>query len=486
MPLKCVDNVPQLNPIIRKELEIVLCLSCHYENRGDFRFCNFCGTPAANSLQMGRLLGTTTTITIPELLITARINNVHTSHLKNTGKFEARKLPVLRTFEIFLHSCSKSITTATPQDVIRFMAFKDVSDSGRTVVHDTECPHIGDTSLSVDCLPTKCMKVMAADSLRTAVIVPLKEGYRCLGISSKWDDANGTGNPADSFKVKKYHLQIKLQQLRAEVTQKQPAVILRHHHKALLRGMQVLLQDPRYSSKKHQFNIRKYRAIFSMASESTKRGDDISLLLITRVLRLPFKGGLIFNFIFGKVIRSGISEPFCLPPDTQDPDCCAVAILDEYVRFARDMGLDMCSGYLFFNIDNKLQPINGKMDSTEMSLNLKKYIKLVGLDLQQDLPVSLQSYRAGGAISKFLDGVPMQKVMSDAIWKEPKTAWKYMKILQVLKPFQSTTPVFTPEMYHVANTLPLSVQASWWQAYKCTSQNQMLDDSDSSETEEGM
>jgi len=223
-----------------------------------------------------------------------------------------------------------------------------------------------------------------------------------------------------------------------------------------------------------------------MASESTKRGDDISLLLITRVLRLPFKGGLIFNFIFGKVIRSGISEPFCLPPDTQDPDCCAVAILDEYVRFARDMGLDMCSGYLFFNIDNKLQPINGKMDSTEMSLNLKKYIKLVGLDLQQDLPVSLQSYRAGGAISKFLDGVPMQKVMSDAIWKEPKTAWKYMKILQVLKPFQSTTPVFTPEMYHVVNTLPLSVQASWWQAFKCTSQNQMLDDSDSSETEEGM
>ena len=37
MPLKCVDNVPQLNPIIRKELEIVLCLSCHYENRGDFQ-----------------------------------------------------------------------------------------------------------------------------------------------------------------------------------------------------------------------------------------------------------------------------------------------------------------------------------------------------------------------------------------------------------------------------------------------------------------
>ena len=91
------------------------------------------------------------------------------------------------------------------------------------------------------------MKVMAADSLRTAVIVPLKQGYRRLGISSKWDNANGTGNPADSFKVKNYHLQIKLQQLRAEVTQKQPAVMLRHHHKSLLRGMQVLLQDPQYS-----------------------------------------------------------------------------------------------------------------------------------------------------------------------------------------------------------------------------------------------
>ena len=66
----------------------------------------------------------------------------------------------------------KKITTATPQDMIRFMAFKDVSDSVRMVVHDTECPHIGNTSLSVDCLPTKCMQVMAADSLRTGVIVP--------------------------------------------------------------------------------------------------------------------------------------------------------------------------------------------------------------------------------------------------------------------------------------------------------------------------
>ena len=101
----------------------------------------------------------------------------------------------------------KKITTATPQDMIRFMAFKDVSDSVRMVVHDTECPHIGNTSLSVDCLPTKCMQVMAADSLRTGVIVP-----RLQVLGHLFKVGQCTGNPADSFQVKKYHLQIKLQQ----------------------------------------------------------------------------------------------------------------------------------------------------------------------------------------------------------------------------------------------------------------------------------
>ena len=50
----------------------------------------------------------------------------------------------------------------------------------------------------------------------------------------------GIGNPADSLEVQQYFHKVKLQQLRAEVAQKKPAVMLRKHFRSLLHGMRVL------------------------------------------------------------------------------------------------------------------------------------------------------------------------------------------------------------------------------------------------------
>ena len=75
-----------------------------------------------------------------------------------------------------------------------------------------------------------------------------------------------------------------------------------------------------------------------------------------------------------------------------------------------------------------------------MTTNLKKFISLTNIDLQQGgLPVSMQSFRSGGAISKFLEGDSMEQVMGEAMWKNPKTAWRYVKILRVLGPFKKST-----------------------------------------------
>ena len=47
----------------------------------------------------------------------------------------------------------------------------------------------------------------------------------------------------------------------------------------------------------------------------------------------------------------------------------------------------------------------GRLSPQIMSQNLKKFVKEVGLNLEQNLPVSMHSFRSGGAISKFLEGL---------------------------------------------------------------------------------
>ena len=47
----------------------------------------------------------------------------------------------MRALEIFLHSRTvvakrRNLVTARPEDITEFLAFKDVSGVGRTVVHD--------------------------------------------------------------------------------------------------------------------------------------------------------------------------------------------------------------------------------------------------------------------------------------------------------------------------------------------------------------
>ena len=171
-----------------------------------------------------------------------------------------------------------------------------------------------------------------------------------------------------------------------------------------------------------------FSALFALAAEATTRGDDLSLLLITRILCLPNKGGLIFNFVFGKVIRSGVQHPFGLP----------------YIQWGRSLVLHgsayrwVCStcnpqrngymsrGYLFFDVDSSCNRIPGRLSAQTMTLNLKRFAREISLDVGQNLPISMQSFRSGGAINKFLEGQPLEKVMYDAVWSNPQTIWRYI------------------------------------------------------------
>ena len=134
----------------------------------------------------------------PEEAIDARIKDVIDSHLRDTGAFEARKIPIMKAFEEFLHSSkqiyiNRSLTTAIPDDVIiRFLAFKDVKGGGRMVVHDVNCYNIGEPELLQDCGELGCKTVINggrfSQNLNNS---PFKRGFQETWVTFKMGEYNG-------------------------------------------------------------------------------------------------------------------------------------------------------------------------------------------------------------------------------------------------------------------------------------------------------
>ena len=47
---------------------------------------------------------------------------------------------------------------------------------------------------------------------------------------------------------------------------------------------------------------------------------------------------------------------------------------------------------------------------------------------------SLHSFRSGGAPTRALAGGSLSTIMQRAYWKNPKTAWRYMRLMEVVAP----------------------------------------------------
>ena len=68
-----------------------------------------------------------------------------------------------------------------------------MSGNGRTALHDVNCYNCRGSSIVEGCKEFDYRTLMAL----AALIVPLKEGSRKLGLDKNWDSTAGTGNPVD-------------------------------------------------------------------------------------------------------------------------------------------------------------------------------------------------------------------------------------------------------------------------------------------------
>lgn len=456
------DNQPSAFITVSPVRARVLCQRCLGENDETFHYCQWCAQ--ARSTTTG--LNQEAPIPIDEVAIAKRRSQFRKA-LVNKASQKSRSA-TMELFSKFLASRKTGrvvlLEEAQPQDVIDFLCWLDSCGTRRrTIVHARDCHAVGTLSLSA-CSTEKgeCGRRYAHDSLRTNHVSKLAVGFeKELGMLTDWSNSLKAGNPVRSEPVTQYMAFTTGEQKLAGVLVKQAPALLRSHLTSILRPMQVRLRST--GSLIERITLARDIAFFTVLFSTTKRGDELTRTLIQRILRLPNRSGLMFNFQFGKTQRDGADHIVTIAYDEVDVAMCPVRAVEQLVAVGDFIGWHMTTGYLFPTIlsatkDGK--PVRGSTDvSTQyMSSALKRYAKEAG----ETQDFSLHSFRSGGAISRALAGDSLSSIMQRAYWKNPKTAWRYMRLMEVLAPGSGgdgMVPGVTEEQYRELNEFSLSEQS---------------------------
>ena len=139
----------------------------------------------------------TSKISVVLQAIDNRLEQLKSTSLQSA--YSKQKCSLRTEFEKFLASLpnSKTILSASPTDINRFLAWKDRHD--KTVVHNDGCSdsHLQSTA------KCKCPKRLAFKTV-DSYIGKLRAIFKETGRGGKWNSMLGLGNPAASPEVQKY------------------------------------------------------------------------------------------------------------------------------------------------------------------------------------------------------------------------------------------------------------------------------------------
>ena len=153
------------------------------------------------------------------------------------------------------------------------------------------------------------------------------------------------GNPVRSDLVTQYMAFTTGEQKQAGVLVKQVLTILRSHLAQILLPMRTQLQLT--TSDVGRVTLARDIAFFTVAFSTTKRGAELTATLIQRILRLPNKSGLMFNFQYGKTQRDGADHILTVPYDEEYVAVCPVRAVTQLIDIGKGVGWDMTGGSCF-------------------------------------------------------------------------------------------------------------------------------------------
>ena len=323
--------------------------------------------------------------------------------------------------------CEKEIYDITDTDVLDFLVFKDVNDSGRTVVHNRACPFLGGESLEQCADPVKCAYRHSVSSMRIGIVLKLRKAFEEVGRRGPYTPSLMKGDPTRSLLVQQYITFKCQEQGEAGVLPKSAPAISRVKMDILIKCMMGYLWN-----KKGLPRVRFAQriAMYAYCYTYIKRLAGCGWCVAPNTIRMPNNGGLVFKVTWDKTLRMN-SHWFGVMCVKATEPWCAHCIIDLWVNIAKEYGLSFKTGLLFPRIHTDGTIKMGKRwRSKELQDSLKR--DLIRYHIYGgETP---QSFRHGGTVDSLKKGRNLSRTMYLAYMKNTSTASIYARGLNHLFP----------------------------------------------------
>ena len=352
----------------------------------------------------------------------------------------------------------KQVYELDDNDVLDFLIYKDINDSGRTPVHHKDCPNIG-TSNFVRCSDkVLCAKRHQAASMRVGIISKLRRGFEDVGRKGVYNPRTLQGDPTRGAVVSEYMGFIRMEQGLSGVLPNQAVTMTRGKMDAFMQSMGLDIEGRRGVTR---LRMRERRAMYAFCFSAIKRLAGAGHVVASNTIRIPINEGLVFNCTWDKTLRMGV-HCFGLLCVKGKERWCAHCIIDEWVLYAKTWGISFEAGLLFprlgsqGKVDHMRERWKAKNIQDSLQRDLKRY-KLY----QGETP---QSFRHGGTVSSLETGHDLERTMYLAFMKNKTTAQNYAKGLCFL------FPKFNWEKAGVdtanIDSVTLALQMQSWRAWR--------------------
>ena len=346
---------------------------------------------------------------------------------KQSTPYCRQKSSLEKEFASFLQNLSptRDLQTATPDDVVSFLIWKDVR--GKTKVHLDSCPAFG-TKKSLKCACPTRLAFGTVDSL----IGKLRAIFATLGRGSDDSGLPGYGNPAASRVVKDYLTSVREEQLQARISPSQAEPFFLTDLVAVAEHICSRLKEPGLTPKQI-FILARDQAFLKVLFFAGDRATDLGRVKTKEILYFPQKEGILFNHIFTKTLRDGSNNLFALKRCESNNIVCPVTAIEVYVSICDLLKVPVRQGYLFRPLNASGEILAAPFDSSAAQARLSGYVSSL-LHVFGSRNITLHGLRSGCAISLALAGSQMPDILSHVGWKTSKTAEHYIKLNRVLCP----------------------------------------------------
>lgn len=404
------------------------CGSCSYPNDDCFQFCQQCGVERAYRLQTRR--GDQHSIDVKS--IDDRIDELNKA--RSVRPYERQKSKLELELVGFLESLPfpKTLHSACPKDIIRFLVWKD--KNGRTQVHIEQCTFYGQPGRH----PCNCPHRLAAGTV-DSLIGKLRAIFNTRGSVSEWDDFSLRGNPTIHHSVKAYLKSIQREQANSRVSPKQANPVFFAKFQKLVNYIRGALQDAGISPIQHYIFARDL-AFFTLMFSSGGRAADLGRVKTVDILGSPDSQNLIIHQRVGKTIRGKQSRVIPIRP-CQNPAICPVQNLRFYVSFCEAARIRLSNGYLFRSTSNNGSVTDNAFLCSAANSRLVKYLTNIGVYEGE----TAHSFRSGAAIMLRLLGASKEEVANHIGWQSTQMVNLYTQTEKVMSiSSTSATPPSNP------------------------------------------